>query len=162
MMAAVCLCVMVSGCIVVDDFAGNWEKGFIDICANDLMNNGDIRGARRLRAKTSLMRSLRVGDHGFLMTREHENDKGGNLIRYAVRDGEFVTYRLNESRREDFKRQYPDSGVVITSETATIPVLDARALALLESVAADESYWVDSRRERYNPSGRTDCIQTVF
>jgi hypothetical protein len=105
---------------------------------------------------------LRLGDNTFLMVRENESDDGGTLIRYVIEGDEFVTYRLNESRREDFIRDFPDAPVKLTSETATIPLLDARSTALLVFVAENEAYWVENRRERYNLARRNDCIQTLY
>ncbi|MBY0407250.1 MAG: hypothetical protein K2Q01_06115, partial [Rickettsiales bacterium] len=91
-----------------------------------------------------------------------QKDKGGNMVRYKIDGGDYVAYRLNESKREEFARDYPDSTVVLTQETATIPVLNAKTAQLLKDVADDESYWVESRREAYNPSRRDDCIQTLY
>ncbi len=152
-----------ASCIVVDDFGGYWEKGFIDNCVNDIvMSSHDYARPRSASTKPLLMRSLRVGKHTLLMIREDMKSKGGNLMRYKIENGEYVSYRLNESKREDFLRDYPDSMVVLTTETASIPVLNPESLMLISNVADDESYWVESHRENYNPSHRTDCIQTLY
>lgn len=150
-----------AGCIVVDDFGEYWDKGFIDHCVNDIMNSGESSRSGKPR-KTLLMRSLRVGNHTFLMVRERASEAGGNLMLYEIEDGQFVSYRLNESKREDFLRDYPDSGVVLTSETAAIPKLTPESVELLDRVADDASYWMESRRERYNPARKKDCIQTLY
>jgi len=151
-----------AGCIVVDDFAEYWDKGFIDHCVNDIMSTGEGSRNGKPRNKTMLMRSLRVGNHTFLMVRERPSDTGGSLILYQIEDGQYVAYRLNESKREDFLRDYPDSGVILTSETATIPKLTADSVSLLAQIADDSSYWMESRRERYNPARKKDCIQTLY
>lgn len=152
-----------AGCIVVDDFGDAWSKGFIDNCVNELaLTDNEYNRPHSPHAKGMVMRSLRVGNHTFLMIREHMRDKGGNMIRYKIDSGDYVAYRLNESKREDFAKEYPDSSVVLTSETATIPVLDSKSTAMLSRVADDESYWVESRRVPYNPGHRDDCIQTLY
>lgn len=158
---AALLCVFLAGCVVVEDFGAYWEQGFIDSCVNDIMR-GDGGKKNKDSRKTALMRSLRVGKHTFLMVREHQYDKGGTLQRYVVDNGFLVLYRLNESKREDFLKENPGSPIILTTETATIPLLDESALGILERVADDDSYWVESRRERYNLSHRRDCIQTLF
>lgn len=154
---------LLAACVIVEDFGGYWEKGFIDHCVNEIVGNEpENRGRPAFRSKPLLMRSLRVGEYTFLMSREKESDRGGNIMFYAVDGGEFVAYRLNESKREDFLRRYPSGPVIVTSETATIPVLNEQALAILLEIASDKSYWVESRRERYNPSRRKDCIQAPY
>jgi hypothetical protein len=158
------LCLLsLCSCIVVENFSEYWNKGFIDNCANEIMrNNSDHTGRHTSRNSTALMRSLRLGNHTFLMVREKPQDKGGNLIRYEIHKNTFILYRLNESKRADFLRDYPDSGVVLTSETATIPILNKESAALLSQVADDASYWMESRREPYNLAHSPDCIQTLY
>lgn len=152
-----------AGCIVVDDFGDYWNKGFIDNCVNEIaLTDHDHDKPRNSHSKTLLMRSLRVGKHTFLMMREDMGDKGGSIVRYKIEDGDYVAFRLNESKREDFMLEYPESGAVLTSDTATIPVLNKDSIAMLSQVADDESYWVESRREVYNPAKRDDCIHTLY
>lgn len=157
------LVLVLSGCIVVDDFGSYWNKGFIDNCVNSIVNaNHDDDRRHNTQPKPMLLRSLRVGSHTFLMMRDDMASKGGNIMLYKIVDGDYISYRLNESKREDFSRDYPNSMVVLTSETASIPVLNNESIALLSQVADNESYWVESHRETYNPARRADCIQTLY
>lgn len=163
LLALAVACVL-SGCIVVGDFGDYWNKGFIDNCVNEIQHNRskEERNAKaKVAARRMLMRSLRIGKHTFLMVRENPDDPGGNILRYKIENGKYISYRLNESKREEFLRDYPDSGVVLTSETATIPVLNDDSAKLLEKIADDESYWVESSRENYNPARRADCVQAI-
>ncbi len=152
---------LLNACIVVDDFGDYWNKGFIDNCVNEIASN-DSDYDRASHHKTMLLRSLRIGKHTFLMMRDDMDDKGGNLIRYKIEDGEYISYRLNESKRDDFLREYPSSVVVLTQETATIPVLNSESAGLLSAVSDDDSYWVESHRETYNAGRRPDCIETLY
>lgn len=155
--------VALAGCIVVADFGEYWNRGFIDHCVNEIAAHGqDYRDPRGAHPSSIMMRSLRLGKHTFLMIREDLQNKGGSLLRYRIENGAYIAYRLNESRREDFARDYPDSTVVVTSETATIPVLTEKTAALLSKLADDASYWVESRREPYNSAKRRDCITPLY
>jgi hypothetical protein len=154
---------IVSGCIVVDDFGGYWNKGFIDNCVNEIQHNRskEEHADSKIPPKRALMRSLRIGKHTFLMVRENPDDRGGNMIRYKIESGKYISFRLNESKREEFLQAYPDSKVVLTTETATIPVLDDASVSMLEKIADDDSYWMESSREPYNPARRADCVQAI-
>ena len=163
MIATFCMLLLPS-CIVVEDFGGYWDKGFIDYCVNDIVRAGmSSQGSNAKNATDEVViRSLRLDKHTFLMIREHAGDKGGNMIRYEIKNDKYIAYRLNENRRDDFKQRFPNSPVVITSETATIPVLTKDSIELLGKIADDESYWVESERENYNPSRRKDCVHVLY
>lgn len=147
------------GCIVVDDFGAYWNKGFVDVCVNEIVQKGMSEDSAANPPVIPAMRSLQIGNHTFLMMRDHATDKGGNMIRYNIKDGQYVPYRLNENKRKDFLTYYPDSTVVLTTETAKIPVLNEKSVALLNKIAGDDSYWVENERSPYNPTKRIDCIR---
>lgn len=155
------LAFLLAGCIAVDDFGHYWDKGFTDACVNDIVlreMEEDNEGAKAAGAE---MRSLRLGNHTFLMMRERKHDKGGNLMLYKLMGDDFVTYRLNENKRDEFLRDYPATKIILTSETATIPVLDEQTADMLAQLASDPSYWRENERHPYNPTARTDCIREL-
>lgn len=156
---ALVACLLV-GCIVVDDFAEYWNKGFVDTCVNEIVLR-DMEEDDNGSPSAVEMRSLKLGDHTFLMMRDHPSDKGGNLMLYKLDKEDFITYRLDENKREDFLRDYPDAGIILTSETATIPVLNQKTADLLQTIASDANYWHENERHPYNPTQRTDCIHEL-
>jgi hypothetical protein len=103
------------------------------------------------------VRVLSLGGHHFIMVKEKPTDKGGSIIRFAIDHTDYVAYSLNEEKREAFATDYPDSGVVLTNETATIPLLDHSARSLLQSIAGKAGYWQESDRKPYNPSHNPAC-----
>lgn len=155
-------CLLLSGCIVVDDFGNYWNKGFIDSCVNAIVLPSLTEDAdTSAEAHEVELRSIQLGTHTFLMIRDHPGDPSGNMIRYNIDKNEYVSYRLNETKREDFLHYYPDSGIVLTSETATIPELNVKTATLLATIADDPSYWLEASRDPYNPGHRPDCIRQL-
>jgi len=152
-----CAACMLAGCIVVDDFGEYWAKGSVDPCVNAILD-GDMReDGEPVADINTVARSLHMGTHRFAMLRDLPEENKGNLFRYAVKDGSFVMYRLNEKMRDAFTIRYPDSGVIIDSATAKIPVLDARMMNILVQIADDPEYWIEASREPYNPQQRLEC-----
>lgn len=50
----------------------------------------------------------------------------------------------DETKKEDFLREYADSGVIISDSDyaiATIPVLNEKSIEMLQKIADDKSYW---------------------
>jgi len=151
------LACLLAGCVVVDDFGKYWDKGFVDFCVNDLILRDMEDDNEGEKVKDMALRSVRLGKHTFLMMRDHPGDKGGNLVRYTIEGDDYITYRLNDSKREDFLQNNPDAGIVLTQETATIPLLNDKMAELLTTIADDDRYWLENTRQPYNPTLRTDC-----
>lgn len=152
------LACLLTGCIIVEDFGTYWNKGFTDKCVNDIVYREMESDNEEEKAQDVLLRSVRIGGHTFLMMREHEEDKGGNLVRYIIEGGEYVTYRLNEAKRDEFLQRYPNTSIVVTQETVTIPLLNEEAAQLLAKIADDDSYWLVNTKQPYNPEQHADCI----
>lgn len=79
------------------------------------------------------------------------------MIRFEVKDGQFITYRLNEEKRAEFLAQYPDSGLIINEETVTIPLLDDKMAKLVYAVAQRPDYWVAVEHLPYNAGDLSGC-----
>lgn len=141
-------------CIYVTDIGVYWEKGVIDSslkgawgnddgkdCMSFTVVGKDYRVTEDGKKDASLYRTLLLGDNRFLMVKDPNNKY--MLIKYTVSDNKFATYMPDESKKEDFQRDYPDSGVVFSESdfsTATIPVLNEKSIEMLQKIA-DESYW---------------------
>jgi hypothetical protein len=150
---------LLAACIVVDDFGTYWAKGKSDSCINDIIFASMHRDDDKIEMKSVIqtVRVTTIGDYDFIMMRGKSDDKGGDLIRYRIEGGDYISYRLNENKRGDFLRAHPQSPVIVTEDSATIPLLDAKSAALLAEIAGDESYWIESDRQPYNPKHRPDC-----
>jgi hypothetical protein len=157
--ASLLLFLLLAACIVVDDFGTYWAKGKSDSCINDILYDSMHRDDDQIQMKTitQMVRVITIGDSDFIMMRGKPEDKGGDLIHYRVEGGDYISYRLNENKRGDFLRAHPQSPVVVTEDSATIPLLDAKSAVLLAEIARDESYWMESDRQPYNPKHRPEC-----
>lgn len=149
---------MLSACIEVDDFGKYWNQAFRDACIEAIARDRYYDDPKPHSMK-NLAHNLKVGDHTFLMLKEERARRGGNMIRYKVENGEYIAYHLNEDKREDFERDFPDHRLRITGETVTIPRLNRHSLTILEAVANDESYWQEAERLPYNPTHNPKCKQ---
>ena len=155
--------VLLSSCLQVKDFGKYWDEGKFDACIADILKNDfEPDEIVKLDEPTLLWRVLHIGDYHFLMMKSDAADAGGDMVRIGVEAGKLVIYGLNPGMQEAFKTQYPDSGVVLNGNgvgvTATVQVLDDDTVALIEKVAADKKYWVEDKREAYNPANRKDCV----
>jgi hypothetical protein len=158
-LTALLLSLALTACIVVDDFGTYWGKGTTDACINDILFGSMQKDneAPSMATLTQTVRVLKLGGHDFIMMRHKPGDKGGDLVRYRIDGDDYVSYRLNEEKRDDFMNAHPDSPVVVTEETATIKVLNADTAKLLVDIADDDSYWIEASREPYNPNHRPEC-----
>ncbi len=156
-----CLSVLaLSGCIVVKDFGESWEHGGSDPCVEEIVRHHFLEDAGIPYKIRTRARILKLGDARFLMLLDGTGTRSGTLYRYKVEEGQFITYRLNETKREEFLKSYPESGVVLTSETATIPELNANMLKLLAEISAKEEYWVETEQMIYNPASIQGCADS--
>lgn len=154
---------MLSSCLHVKDFGKYWDKGVFDACIADILKQDfEPDEIVKLDEPTLLWRVLDIGGYHFLMIKSEAGDAGGDMIRIDVADGKLVIYGLNPEMQDEFKSQYPDSSVVLNGNgvgvTATIPVFDDDTRAFIEKVAAEKKYWVEDKREAYNPTNRKDCV----
>lgn len=160
--AVIVLSCLLLACIDVEDFGEYWKKGFIDSCVNDIVmhsmtEESDEQDSQQY--KDVQLRSIKIGKQLFLMFKNKAEDKGGSMIRYRIDGSDYISYRLDENKRTDFLKAHPNSPVVLSDETATLPLLNAESAKLLEEVANDDSYWVETGHEPYNPENRTDCVK---
>lgn len=158
--ASLFLALLLSACIIVDDFGEYWAKGKTDRCINDLlyasMHADDA--SVEMKAITQTVRVIQFGGQDFIMMLNKPGSQDGNLIRYRIDGSEYVSYKLSEEKREQFLREHPHTSVVVTNDTVTIPQLNKETASLLGDIAGDNSYWTEASREPYNPKHRTDCL----
>lgn len=151
------LSLLLCSCIDVDDFDESWKMGFADPCVSAIVASDYFE--QKPDNVDALLTNVAFGKAHFMLTRNTPEDKGGSMIRYEVTNGEFVTYGLNKTKREDFKKEFPASGVRLNEDTATIPHLDARMRKLVETIASRADYWEETDRKPYNPTGNKACTQ---
>lgn len=149
------LCILAS-CIYVKDVGPYWENGIIDEslkgswvsdddkkdCSTFSLEDNSYRVTENGKKDNSSYRTLLLGDNKFLIIRDPYFKY--MLIKYTVSDDTFTTYMPDETKKEDFLRDYPDSGVVLSEgdyPTATISVLNEKSVEMLQKIADDESYW---------------------
>ena len=144
-----------TSCIEVEDYADSWKTGFADPCISAIVAT-DYFDQKPVNID-AVLTNVRFGDARFMLTKARPEDKGGSMIRYAIEDGQFVTYGLNETKREAFLKEFPASGVKLSDTTATIPRLNEKMQKLVETIAARADYWEETDRKPYNPTGNLAC-----
>jgi hypothetical protein len=152
---------LLSSCIIVDDFSGYWKQGKTDVCLNKIAESIHYYAFKRDLAEgdiVKLARGLTLDNAQFLMLKKEPRDNGGYLYRFRVENGVFMRYRLKPTMRDMFAKEYPDAPVRIRHDTVTIAALDAPAVAFLTRIAADERYWEKEDATLYNPLHNPLCI----
>ena len=149
-------CLFLVSCIYVNDIGAYWEKGVIDPslkgawasaddendCSSFIADGKNYRVMEKGKKEVSIYRTLILGNSKFLMIKDPNNKY--LLIKYQVSEDNFTTYMPDDGKKEDFLRDYPDSGIAISDgefATATIALLDEKIAELLQKIADDESYW---------------------
>lgn len=168
------LCLLLASCIYITDIGVYWQKGVIDKSLGGAWLSGDdgkdcmsfvVSGKNYLaidngKKDSSLYRTLLLDDNKFLMVKDPNNKY--MLIKYTVSDDKFTTYMPDETKKEDFLRDYPDFGVVFSEgdfTTATIPVLNEKSIEMLQKIADDESYWKPASVQQRVKSRKTPDVK---
>lgn len=148
------LCLL--SCIYVVDIGTYWENGIIDPslkgawasddddsdCSSFIVDGKDYRVIEKGKKEESLYRTLILGNNKFLMIKDPNNKY--LLIKYQISEDNFTTYMPDDTKKEDFVRDYSDSNITISDgdfPTATISHLDEKTAELLQKIADNDSYW---------------------
>ena len=147
---------VLSGCIVVDDFKQYWNKGTVD---PKLEGQWQDQGSKEpsvifVRQEenyalvvpnettpSELIRTLSIGKYTFMMIKTSKEDKGGDLIRYSVEGNALKFYTPNEKKKTEFQRFYKLNAVVFDEETIRFKEINAQIISMLQAVSGKPDYW---------------------
>ncbi len=148
-------CLALISCIEVRDFGVYWDKGTVDplLAGGWLPDNGDDSSCLLFEKNTSqyrllvgegeelYTRSLTLGKHTFLMMRK-PSETEGQIIKYAVTADVFQLYQLNANKKDEFTKNFPDSGVDVSNNgKAIVQKLDDKTAANIEKASDQPDYW---------------------
>mgnify|MGYP003385809137 CR=1 FL=1 len=150
-----------SGCILVDDFSPQWEKGKTDSCTSKIAESlyySEFRRDPEGKDMKTLAHSFTLGKFHFLMLKQDVADKGGRMYRFGVTNGIFQRYRIAPGMRAQFERDYPDAPVSLKHDTVKLDALGEKEVALLSEISAKTEYWEIEDQTLYNTLRNPACI----
>lgn len=152
--------VLLSGCILVEDFSPMWEKGVADPCISKMAESlyyNEFRRDPSGKNMDELAHSFTLGKEHFLMLKQEPTDKGGRMYRFGIVHGIFQRYRLDPAMRRAFEISYPDAPVSLEHDTVKLTSLGEPQLKLLQEIAANPDYWEIEDQNLYNTGLNKAC-----
>ena len=150
-----------SGCILVDDFSAQWDKGKTDSCTNKIASSlyyAEFRRNPDGKDMNSLAHVISIGNDHFLMLKQSPSDKGGRMYRFGVVHGIFQRYRLNPTMKATFEHEHPNAPVSLAHDTVTLATLGTEEMKLLSEITAKPEYWEIEDQILYNTALNEACI----
>lgn len=152
---------MLSGCIIVNNFNEYWEHGTRDPALDGVWHMPNSQRPalvfspsdkdyyvtvpddveQKSTPSEEHARTLTIGSHTFLMIKTTKEQLGGDLVLYTVKEDKLTLYAPVKSKRESFEKSYAGTNIETTSQTARIKTLDVRTVRILQSLAAKPDYW---------------------
>lgn len=160
-LAPIAALMLLSGCILVDDFTPKWDDAKTDSCTAKLAQSlyySEFRRDPDGKDMNELARSFALGKFDFLMLKKDPADKGGRMYRFHVINGIFQRYRLNPAMKKQFEQAYPNAPVDLAHDTVEIKSLGADEMNLLTDINAKDEYWEIEDQTLYNVLRNPLCI----
>ncbi len=147
------LTLILTGCLIVEDFGTAWNEAKPDPCLNKIAESLYVTEFRRDPANkdmNTLAHAWTVGGHYYLLFKKSAEDKGGYLYRFTVTEGIFQRWRLKPTMRELFEKTYPNAAVSLARDTVTLKTIDANTKKLLLELSDKPEYWEIEEQILYN------------
>ena len=160
-LAPIAALLVLSACILVDDYTPQWESGKTDSCTAKLAQSlyySEFRRDPDGKDMDTLARSFSIGKFQFLMLKKDAADKGGRMYRFHVVNGIFQRYRLDPAMKKQFEQDYPNAPVSLAHDTVEIKSLGPDEMKLLEQINAKDEYWEIEDQTLYNVLRNPLCI----
>ena len=157
---AMCYVLMLTGCILVDDFDAQFKKASPDPCISKLSESlyaTEFRRDPEGKDMDMLARALTLEGHHYLLLKKDAADTGGRLYRFTIIHGIFQRWRLNPTMRTAFEIEYKDAPVRLERDTVSIRQLNNETQALLLELSKRPEYWEIEEQTLYNPLRDTAC-----
>ena len=156
------LLLLLTACITVKSFGVYWDSGTLDpaLAGNwnstraanggsdvEFTADGNIYRMRFKNAEdVKVVRTLKVGNSTYLMTKKNEDDAGGTLIAYVIQGDDMVFFAPNRDKQKDFLKRYPTIPFTITKTTFTIQELTPETMKWLTQISTEPEWWIDIQR----------------
>lgn len=151
---------LLSGCLLVDDFGDGWTHAKPDMCISRIapaIYHSEFNRDPGTATMNDRARAITLGGQHFLLLKQSAGDAGGRLYRFRVQSGIFVRYRLAPTQRDAFEKEFPNAPVSIKRDTVTLRTLDEPVKKLLIAVAKRPQYWEVEDKVLYNPLLNPAC-----
>lgn len=151
---------LLTGCLLVDNFAQAWNASSSDPCLSKIAEALYFEEYRRDPSGKD-MNALAHGwdwdGQHYLLLKQEESNSGGRMYRFRVVSGIFQRLRLNPVKRVAFEKEFPHAPVSLARDTVTLAVLDDKTKALLKEIASREDYWEIEDQTLYNVYRNPAC-----
>lgn len=154
---------LLAGCITVKNFGAYWAKGTLDPALAGTWNstraaNGgssvtfsaEDDNVYRMHftngGEDKFVRSLKVADSTYLMTKQKPDDEGGTLIAYVIQGEDLAFFAPNRDKQKDFLQRYPNIPFTITKTTFTIQELTDENMKWLTKISTQPEWWIQIQR----------------
>jgi len=151
---------LLSGCILVEDFSPAWKTAKPDSCISKIASSlyySEFRRDPEGKDMKELAKVMTLGNHHFLMLKQGTADAGGRMYRFGVVNGIFQRYRLNPAMKKTFRETYPNAPVSFRNDTVTLAKLGNEETKLLTAIADKPDYWQVEDQTLYNTALNTLC-----
>jgi hypothetical protein len=152
---------MLSACLLVDNFSPEWKKGKTDSCTSKIAEAlyfTEFRRDPEGKEINELARSFSIKPFHFLMLKQNASDAGGRLYRFNVENGIFQRYRINPTMRKTFEADYPNAPVSLARDTITLKKLGPDEMKLLGEISSKPDFWEIEDQTLYNTLRNPLCI----
>lgn len=151
---------LLTGCILVNDFTPMWEKAKPDPCISKIAASlyySEFQRDPEGKNMDDYAHIFSLGDYHFLLLKQEVSDKGGRMYRFGIVHGIFQRYRLDPTMRDSFKIAYPDAPVSLRHDTVTVENLSPEVIALLKEISGRSEYWEIEDQTLYNTQLNPAC-----
>ena len=155
---------LLSACILVEDFGTAWDKAKPDSCLTKIAQSlyyAEFQRDPSEKHMDDLARGITLDGQNFLLLKKDPEDKGGRLYKFDVAPGHpstiFTRYRLVPTMRATFEKNYPNAPVSLKRDTVSIETLNAETEALLVTIAKNPKYWEAEDKVLYNTLHNPAC-----
>lgn len=157
---ALAAAVLLSGCLIVEDFGHAWKDSAPEPCLSKIAESLYATEFRRDPTGMDmgeLAHGWTLDGNTYLLLKKAPDDQGGRLYRFQVQNGIFQRFRLDPAMRDLFEKDYAGAPVSLKRDTVTLTTLNADTEKLLTSIANKPEYWQIEEQTLYNIIGNEAC-----
>ncbi len=142
---------LLSACIIVDDFGPAWEEAQEDLCISRLAEAFyENSYKKRHDSYDGLIRTITINDANFILLKENASDAGGHLYPFFVETGILISKRADPVAREYYEDTYARDDVIVEEDTITLTSFDVGMQNHLAELNDDARLWEEDLKMLYN------------
>lgn len=149
------LCAL-SACIIVEDYGDSWNTATDDPCINLIVEKHYGKSFEDDKPPY-LAKRMTLGDQHLLLIKSNEKSAGGHAYRFALEGNIFIGYKPNPAMLKTFHKNYKNAPASVTKDKAILKKLGEEEQAFLQTILADDTYWMADVKTLYNPLRNKQC-----